>query len=162
MVRRLGVPAAFALCVILATASAAAANMPIAGEWKLDERASRNIPDSMKGIDLRVWIKGNELFTQRLFEGAPVGEPLSVSLDGQAVEKDLVKGQRGSIQASWKAGGKLLEQIVKMKQANLIPIVQTTLVSISDDGKVMTRVQTTAQAGSSTERILVYRRKDKE
>ncbi len=160
MVRRLGVPAAFALCVIFATASAAAATMPIAGEWRLDERASRNIPDSMKGIDLRVWIKGNDLYTQRLFEGSPVGEPLSVSLDGHEVEKDLVKGQRGSIQASWKAGGKLLEQIVKMKQANLIPIVQTTLVSISDDGKVMTRVQTTAQAGSSSERILVYRRKD--
>ena len=74
--------------------------------------------------DLR--IKGNELFTQRLFEGSPVGEPLSVSLDGREVEKDLVKGQRGSIQASWKAGGKLLEQIVKMKaSAMIIPCAYT-------------------------------------
>jgi len=134
--------------------------MPIAGEWKLDERASRNIPDSMKGIDLKIWVKGDELYTQRQFEGAPVGEPLSVRLDGQPVEKELVKGQRGSIQASWKAAGKLLEQIVKMRQANLIPIVQTTLVSISADGKVMTRVQTTQQANDSSERILVYRRKE--
>jgi len=159
MVTRLG-SAAFVLFVFAASAVAAGTAMPIAGEWKLDERASRNIPDAMKGIDLKIWMKGDELYTQRLFEGAPVGEPLAVKLDGQAVEKDLAKGQPGSIQASWKANGKLLEQIVKMKQANLIPIVQTTLVSISDDGKVMTRVQTTAQAGNSSERILVYRRKE--
>jgi len=160
LVTRLGAPAAVVLCAFAAAAVAAGPSMPIQGEWKLEERASRNVPDTMKGIDLKITIKGNELFTQRLFEGAPVGEPLAVSLDGQPVEKELAKGQRGTIQASFKAGGKMLEQVVKMKQANLIPIVQTTLVSISEDGKVMTRVQTTAQAGSSSERILVYRRKE--
>ena len=148
------------LTALSATALAAGASMPIAGDWRLDDRASRNIPDAMKGVDLKITLKGNELVTQRLFEGAPVGEPLAVSLDGPPVEKELAKGQRGTIEARWKAGGKLLEQIVKMKQQNLIPIVQTTLVSISDDGKVMTRVQTTDQAGNATERILVYRRKE--
>jgi hypothetical protein len=159
LVTRLGAPAAVVLCVSAAAARAAGPQMPIQGEWQIQERASKNLPDAMKGIDLRISIKGNELFTQRLFEGAPVGEPLAVTLDGNPVEKELAKGQRGTIQAQWKAGGKLLEQVVKMKQANLIPIVQTTLVSISEDGKVMTRVQTTQQAGDSSERILVYRRK---
>lgn len=155
-----GAATALALTVLAATAFAAGASMPIAGDWKLDDRASRNIPDAMKGIDLKITMKGNELITQRLFEGAPVGDPLAVVLDGQPVEKELAKGQRGTIQAQWKAGGKLLEQVVKMRQANLIPIVQTTLVSISEDGKVMTRVQTTDQAGNTSERVLVYRRKD--
>jgi hypothetical protein len=161
MVTRLGV-LALAVCAISlsALAFAAGATMPIAGEWKLDDRASKNIPDAMKGIDLKISMKGNDLITQRYFEGAPVGDPLAVTLGAGAIEKELVKGQRGTIQATWKANGKMLEQVVKMKQQNLVPITQTTLVSISDDGKVMTRVQTTDQPGVGNDRILVYRRKE--
>jgi hypothetical protein len=155
-----GAAAALALTVLAATALGAGASMPIAGEWRLDERASRNIPDAMKGIDLKISMKGNELITQRFFEGAPVGDPLAVTVDAGPVEKELAKGQRGVIQAVWKAGGKMLEQVVKIRQANLVPITQTTLVSISSDGKVMTRVQTTDQPGVSGDRVLVYRRKE--
>jgi hypothetical protein len=160
MVTRLGAGVALAVCAISLSAFAAGATMPIAGEWRLDERASKNIPDSLKGIDLKISMKGNDLITQRYFEGAPVGEPLAVTLGAGAVEKELVKGQRGTIQATWKANGKMLEQVVKMKQQNLVPVTQTTLVSISEDGKVMTRVQTTDQSGVGNDRILVYRRKE--
>jgi hypothetical protein len=158
MRRRLRATAAFVLFA-LASAAAESAVMPIQGDWRLDERASRNVPDAMKGVDLKIWLKGKELYTQRLFEGAPVGEPLVVPLDGVPTERELSKGQRGTIEGRWKADGKLLEQVVKMKQQNLIPIVQTTLVSVSADGKTMTRIQTTQSAGDSTERILIYRRK---
>lgn len=161
MVTRLGA-VALAVCAIGLSAfgAGASATMPISGDWRLDERASKNIPDSLKGIDLKITLKGNDLITQRYFEGAPVGEPLAVTLGAGAMEKELVKGQKGTIQATWKANGKMLEQVVKMKQQNLVPITQTTLVSISEDGKVMTRVQTTDQPGVGNDRILVYRRKE--
>jgi hypothetical protein len=134
--------------------------MPIAGDWRLDERASKNVPDSLKGVDLKIWLKGKDLYTQKLFEGAPVGDPLVIPLDGVAVTRELSKGQSGTIQATWKANGKLIEQVVRTKQGGLLPVEQTTLVTVSEDGKVMTRVQTTKQAGDVVERLLIYRKKE--
>jgi hypothetical protein len=151
---------ALGLVCALAHLAGAAGVMPIQGDWRLDDRASKNVPDSLKGVDLKIWLKGKELYTQRLFEGANVGEALMVPLDGVPTERDIGKGQKGTIQAQWKANGKLLEQIVKTTAANFLAVVQTTLITVTEDGKVMTRVQTTVQGSDTTERVLIYRRKD--
>jgi hypothetical protein len=161
ILRRLG---AFALgavvCAVAHAAIAAGGGMPIQGDWRLDERASKNIPDALKGVDLKITLKGKDLATQRSFEGANVGEPFVVAIDGVEVEKEIGKGQKGKISAQWKANGKLLEQVVKTTAANFLPVTQTTLITVSDDGKVMTRVQTTVSGSDTTERVLIYRRKD--
>lgn len=156
---RLGAVMVLALCALV-TRDLIAGLMPIQGDWKLDDRASKNVPDSLKGVDLKIWIKGNDLYTQRLFEGASVGEPMVVKLDGVPINREIAKGQAGTIAATWKANGRLLEQVVKTKAANLLDVTQTTLVTVSEDGKVMTRVQTTQQAGDTVERVLIYRRKE--
>ena len=133
--------------------------MPIQGTWILDAKNSRNVPDSIKNIDLQVMLKGRELFTQRLFEGAPVGEPTVLVLDGVSREREIARGTMGAVSGAWKANGKLIEQVVKTRAANLLEVVQTTNVTVTDDGEVMTRVQTTVQAGDRNERVLIYRRK---
>ncbi|MEO6326343.1 MAG: hypothetical protein ABIT01_05435 [Thermoanaerobaculia bacterium] len=133
--------------------------MPIQGTWILDAKNSKNVPDSVKSIDLQIMLKGRELFTQRLFEGAPVGEPTVLVLDGVSREREIAKGTMGAIAGNWKANGKLIEQIVKTRAANLLEVVQTTNVTVTDDGEVMTRVQTTLQAGERNERVMIYRRK---
>lgn len=147
-----------ALCFTIA-ASARAEVMAIQGTWRLDERASTNVSDQIKGIDLRIELKGNKLSTQRLFEDAPVGDPLVLTLDGVAVTREIAKGQQGTITAQWKAGGKILEQVVKTKAANLIEVTQKTVVTVTDDGQIMTRVQTQTGGGATSERVLIYRRK---
>ena len=133
--------------------------MPIQGTWVLDSRNSKNAPDSIKNIDLRIMLKGRELFTQRLFEGAPVGDPTVLVLDGVPREREIAKGTMGAMSGAWKANGKLIEQVIKTRAANLLEVVQTTNVTVTDDGEVMTRVQTTVQAGERNERVLIYRRK---
>ena len=133
--------------------------MPIQGTWILDYKNSKNVPDSVKSIDLQIVLKGHELFTQRLFEGAPIGEPTVLILDGVSREREIAKGTMGAISGSWKANGKLIEQVVKTRAANLLEVVQTTNVTVTDDGELMTRVQTTLQAGERNERVMIYRRK---
>jgi hypothetical protein len=133
--------------------------MPIQGTWVLDAKNSKNVPDSIKNIDLKIMLRGRELFTQRLFEGAPVGEPTVMVLDGVPREREIAKGTMGSISAAWRVNGKLLVQVVKTRAANLMEVVQTTNVTVTDDGEVMTRVQTTVQAGELNDRVLIYRRK---
>jgi hypothetical protein len=148
------------VCALPHPGGVAAGVMPIQGDWRLDERASKNVPDSLKGVDLKIWLKGKDLYTQRLFEGAIVGEPFVIPLDGVPIDREIAKGQKGKIQAQWKANGKLLEQIVKTTAANFLAVTQTTLITVSEDGKVMTRVQTTIQGSDTVERVLIYRRKD--
>jgi hypothetical protein len=150
-----------AALVLLAALPAfpASAAPPIDGTWRLDERASTNVPEAAKGVELKIVLKGRELITQRFFEGKSLGEPVSVLLDGNPVEKEIGKGQRGTIEARWKDGGKMLEQIVRMKPPGALPVVQTTLTTFSEDGQVMTRQQTRVQGGEKTERKLVYLRK---
>jgi hypothetical protein len=134
--------------------------MPLQGVWKLDEKASKNIPDSLKMVDLKITLNGKTLSTQRQVDGANVGDPLVLALDGVPAEREIAKGQRGTLQGTWKAGGKLLEQVVKTKASNLLSVTQTTLITVSEDGKVMTRVQTTDTAGDRTDRVLIYRKRE--
>lgn len=151
--------AAGSIVFILLSSSLHAEVMAIQGTWRLDEKASTNVSDQMKGIDLRFELKGNKLSVQRLFEDAPVGDPLVVTLDGVPVTREIAKGQPGTIAAQWKAGGRILSQTVTTKVANLIEVTQTTVTTVTDDGQIMTRVQTQKGGGTTTERVLIYRRK---
>jgi hypothetical protein len=148
-------------CVaLLATAPRAAAQaMPgIQGTWELDTKHSQNIPDAARGVDLKISLKGRELMTQRLVDGAPVGTPFTISLDGVPREREIVPGQRGQVGAEWKADGKLIVQTIKMK-TGVLDTVQVTNITVSEDGDVMTRVQTTKTGAGTTDRVLIYRKK---
>lgn len=137
--------------------SAAAADFN--GLWVLDEKASRDVPQPQKGVALRVALKGKSISVQREFDGARLGEAMVLSLDGVPQDRELGDLGRGTVEAAWTAPGKAYRQVVKAKKA-IIPIVQTTLVTLSDDGRTMTRVQVTQQGADETERVLVYRRKE--
>jgi len=151
---------AVALVCAIWAAPGLAALMPIEGVWKLDEKSSKNVPESQKMIDLKIEVpRGREFRFSRLYDGAMVGEVLVVSIDGKPVQREVAKGQTATISMEWKAGGRLLEQIVRLKQTNLMDTVQTTHFTVTDDGEVMTRFQTIRAAGDVTERVLIYRRK---
>jgi hypothetical protein len=137
---------------------AAAEIMPIQGTWELDTRHSQNIPDAAKGVDLKISLKGRELTTQRLVDGAPIGSPFTITLDGIMREREIVPGQRGEVSAEWKASGKLLVQNIKMK-AGVLDAIQITNITVSEDGEVMTRVQTTRTGAGTQDRVLIYRKK---
>lgn len=140
------------------TTEAAAQIMPIQGTWELDVRHSQNVPDAAKGVDLRISLKGRDLETRRLVDGAPVGNPFVLTLDGVMRDREIVPGQRGEVSGEWKAGGKLIVQTIKMK-TGILDTVQTTNITVSEDGEVMTRVQTTKTGAGSTDRVLIYRKK---
>jgi hypothetical protein len=72
--------------------------------------------------------------------------------------REIVPGQRGEVSAEWKAKGKLIVQTIKMK-SGILDTVQTTEITVSEDGAVMTRVQTTKAGAGTTDRVLIYRRK---
>ncbi len=144
---------------VLATlAGPAAAQHKIDGIWRLDERSSRNVPDALKGVDLKIGVRGRQLSTQRLFDGAPVGDPFVVTLDGVPAPKDLGKGQKGTVTASWKEEGRIFQQVIKTTQG-MLDVVQTTITTVSDDGKVMYRNQVTKMGPEESVRELVYRKK---
>jgi hypothetical protein len=147
------------LAAFLLALPAEAGLMPIQGTWRLDDKASKNVPDQARNVDLKITIKGKMLATERLVDTTPVGEPIVIPVDGVPIEREIAKGQRGTIKATWKAEGKLLEQVIETKQGGLIPVIQTTLITVTDDGSVMTRVQTTRTGGDVTERVLIYRRR---
>ena len=148
-----------ALVLAVFPAATARAGSPIEGTWTLDERASSNVPEAVKGVDLKITLKGRELTTVRVFEGKALGEPVSLTIDAGPEEKEIGKGQRGTVEVRWKDAGKTLEQTIRMKLGGVTPVVQTTLTTFSEDGQVMTRQQTTVQGGEKMERKLVYRRK---
>lgn len=154
--------AALALFVFSAPAARAAGPPQVQGTWTLDAKASGEVPASLRGIDLKVTLKGKTLSTQRVFEGRPVGEPTVVSLDGVPVNREL-GGEPGTIEARWIDGGAAIEQVVKTKLpgAVKVPVTQRTVITVSEDGRTMTRRQTTVQGGGEpAERVLVYRRRE--
>jgi hypothetical protein len=148
------------LAAVLAAPAVVGQPLPIQGRWKLDEKASRNVSDQAKGIDLEIKLSGKTFSTQRIFDGAPVGDAVVLTLDGAAVEREIAKGQRGTMMGRWIAGGKGIEQTITMKQANFLTVTQTTVTTLSPDGKIMTRVQTTKGGGDTTERVYIYRKKE--
>src|SRR5947208_3253957 len=94
------------LAAFLLALPAQAVLMPIQGTWKLDEKASKNVPDQARNVDLKITLKGKMLATERLIDTTPVGEPIVIPVDGVPLEREIVKGQRGTVKAQWKAEGK--------------------------------------------------------
>ena len=134
---------------------------PFDGLWGLQEKASRNVPESAKGVDLKIAIRGKQLIMQRLVEGRQVGDPFVLLLDGKARETELGAGQRAMIDGRWKKEPWVIEQNVRMLTSSGpgLPPVQRTVNSVSPDGQMLTRTQTTYHFGRSEDRVLVYRKK---
>lgn len=130
------------------------AEFPIEGTWTLDLKASQNVPESKKGVDLLIEKKGNEITTSRLVGGKPVGDPLSVVPDGK--ERPVrTDGPKTTVDAFFSKDGKSLEQELKVGVEE-----QHAVITLSPDGKTMTRVETMSKAGVKTsERTLVYRKR---
>ena len=153
--RALAIAIAIAIAIAFAPAlPALAAGFPIEGTWALDAKASENVPESKKGVDLRIERKGNQITTTRLVGGKPVGEPLVVVTDGTARPFEA-SGQKGTVSAFWSGGDKALEQELKVGVEE-----QHAVITLSAEGGTMTRVESILKAGVKTsERKLVYRRK---
>lgn len=144
--------------VLAGLAGPAAAQHKIDGVWRLDEKNSRNVPDALKGIDLKIVVRGRQLSTQHLFDGAPVGDPFVVTLDGVPAPVDLGKGRKATVTATWKEQGRIFQQVIKTTQG-MLDVVQTTMTTVSDDGQVMYRNQVQKAGPEETVRELVYRKK---
>jgi hypothetical protein len=131
-----------------------AADFPIEGSWGLDLKASRNVPESKKGVDLLIERKGNQVTTTRLVGGKPVGDPLVVATDGK--ERPIeTGGTKATVAAFYSRDGRALEQELKVGVEE-----QHAVITLSADGKTMTRVESMSKAGVKTsERTLVYQRR---
>ncbi|MDL1949066.1 hypothetical protein FBQ97_04535 [Acidobacteria bacterium ACD] len=134
---------------------------PFDGLWGLNEKASRDVPESAKGVDLKIAIKGNQFIMQRLVMGKPVGDAFALMLDGKTREMELGGGKRAMVDGRWAKEHWVIEQNVRMLTSTGpgLPPVQRTVNTVSPDGQTLTRVQTTHHFGRSEERVLVYRRK---
>ncbi len=161
MKRSLRVAVCAALGVgFLAIAGGVSAQMPIEGTWRLDLKESKDVPDQMKNVDLKITLKGKVLTTARVVDALQIGDPVVVTIGEPPSERKFSSTMKGTIEANWKDGGKALEQVIRSTLAGtVIPVVQKTLITVSSDGKRMTRTQTTLQAGVSSERVLVYTRR---
>lgn len=149
-----------AVTLLLAASAARAEQAKVEGLWKLDEKASRNVPASAKGIELKISIQGSNVIVERQIEGARVGEPLAVSLQGTPTTRDFGGGQTGTIEARWRKVGTEFEQIVKLKAAKgMLPTTQTTVTTATEDGSMLTQVKTRVSAGDSDVSTLVFRKK---
>ncbi len=148
------------LVLLLAAAGPLAAQeTSLQGTWVLDVKASNNVPESQKGVDLKIAIRGNELTTTRLVGEKPVGSPMLLTLDGVKRPQEI-GGQRATIAAKWLSRGTKFEQVVSMSQAGSVFVATQTIVTeVSPSGGTMTRTYVIRMANASEDRLLVYRRK---
>jgi hypothetical protein len=145
--------------VLAAAGPLAAEETTLLGTWTLDLKASQNVPEAQKGVDLKIGFRGNELTTTRLVGDRPVGQPMVLTLDG--VKRPLdVGGQRGTVVARWVTRGTKFEQVVSMPQPGSVFVATQTITSeVSPSGGTMTRTYVIRLATDSEDRLLVYRRK---
>jgi len=148
------------LALLLAAAGPLAAEEPtLQGVWVLDAKASRNVPEAQKGVDLKIGVRGNQLSIARYAGEIQIGEPLVLTLDGKS-RSQPIGGQPATMSAKWLAEGKKFEQVVTMPQPKSVFVaVQTVVTEVSPTGGTMTRAYTTRLAKEREERLLVYRRK---
>lgn len=164
--RGLGLAALLGLLVLPLPAAAqeppaAEPEAPFDGLWGLNEKASRDVPESAKGVDLKIAIRGKQFIMQRLVVGKPVGDAFVLVLDGKTREMELGGGNRAMVDGRWVKEHWVIEQNVRMLTSTGpgLPPVQRTVNTVSADGQTLTRVQTTHHFGRSEDRVLVYRRK---
>lgn len=148
------------LVLLLAAAGPlAATEATIEGTWALDLKASRNIPEAQKGVDLRIAVKGDQVTISRLAGEIVIGEPLVLTLDG-AEKAQGVAGQRSTLRSKWLAKGTKFELVVQMPEPGSVFIaVQSVVTEVSPSGGTLTRTYNTRRAKDKEYRLLVYRRK---
>ena len=148
------------LALVLAAAGPLAADeLTLEGTWVLDVKASKNVPEAQKGVDLRIGIRDPQLTITRLAGDRPIGEPMVLMLDGKSRPQD-VAGQRATVTAKWLVKDRKFEHVVSMIQAgSVFATTQTIVTEVSDTGGTLMRKYTVRQAKDTQERALVYRRK---
>ena len=63
----------FSLALLLVAAGPLAAEeLTLQGTWTLDLKASQNVPEAQKGVDLKIAFRGNQLTTARFVGDRPV------------------------------------------------------------------------------------------
>lgn len=148
------------LVLLLAAAGPLAAQeSTLQGTWLLDVKASKNVPEAQKGVDLKIALKGNQVTIARFVGEKAVGEPMVLTLDGIKRPQD-VGGQRATIEAKWLARGTKFQQVVSMQQQGSVFVAtQSVVTEVSPSGGTMTRTYEIKLATEVEDRILVYRRK---
>lgn len=145
--------------VLAAAGSAAAQETPVVGTWTLDLKASQNVPEVQKGVDLRISIEGKLLTTARFAGETAVGEPAVIIVDGMSRPQN-VGGQKATVVAKWLKPGVAFEHVVSMMQSgSVFPTTQKIVTEVSPTGTTLTRRYEIRRAQESQDRLLVYRRK---
>jgi hypothetical protein len=148
------------LALVLAAAGPLAAEeMTLQGTWALDVKASKNVPEAQKGVDLRVGIRDKQMTITRIVGEKPLGEPMVLFLDGVSRPQE-VGGQRATVVVKWLEKEKKFEHVITMMQpGSVFATTQTIVTEVSPTGSTMTRKYVVRQARDTQERLLVYRRK---
>ena len=148
------------LVLLLAAAGPLAAEeATVEGTWVLDAKASRNVPEAQKGVDLRIGVRDDAVTISRHTGEITIGEPLVVKLDN--VERAQgIAGARSTMKAKWLEKGKKFELVVSMPEPGSVFIaVQSVVTEVSPSGGTLTRTYNTRRAKEKEYRLLVYRRK---
>lgn len=148
------------LLALAAAGPAVAEETSLEGTWALDLKASNNVPESQKGVDLKISRSGKEMTIARVAAGQVVGEPLALTLDGVSRAQTL-NGQRATVSAKWLTPEKKFELVVSMQQpGSVFVLVQTVVTEVSPTGGTMSRTYQTRKGPEREDRLLVYRRKE--
>ena len=148
------------LVIVLAAAGPLAAEeTTLQGNWTLDVKASKNVPEAQKGVDLRVGVRDNQMTITRVVGDKPLGEPMVLFLDGVSRPQE-VGGQRATVVVKWLEKEKRFEHVITMMQpGSVFATTQTIVTEVSPTGSTMTRKSDDRQARDPPPRLLVYRRK---
>jgi hypothetical protein len=148
------------LVLALAVAgSAAAQETTVVGTWALDLKASQNVPEAQKGVDLKISVDGKLLTTARFAGETAVGEPAVIILDGVS-RPQTVGGQKATVVAKWLKPGVAYEHVISMMQTgSVFPTTQKIVTEASSTGTTLTRRYEVRRAQDVQDRLLVYRRK---
>ena len=148
------------LGLVLVAAGPLAADPPtLEGTWLFDARASKSVPEALKGVDLKIVVNDPQVTITKLAGDRPIGEPMVVIVDGKSRPQD-VGGHRATVSAKWLEKGRRFEHVISMMQAgSVFGTTQTIVTEVSETGGTMMRKYSIRQARETQERVLVYRRK---
>jgi hypothetical protein len=148
------------LVVVLAAAGPLAAQeATLDGIWTLDLKASRNVPEAQKGVDLKIAVHDDQLTIARFAGQVAIGEPMLLTLDGKSRPLD-VGGQKATMTSKWLKRPTKFELVISMPQPGSVFIaVQSVVTEVSPTGGTLTRTYETRRAKELEYRLLVYRRK---
>jgi len=147
------------ILVLAAAGSAAAQETTVVGTWTLDMKASQNVPDAQKGVDLKISLDGKVLTTARFVGEKAVGEPMALILDGASRPQE-VGGQKANVTAKWLKAGTAFEHVVSMMQAgSVFPTTQKIVTEVSPTGTTLARTYEIRRGKEMQDRLLVYRRR---